>query len=101
MPIVEREYSRVTIDGETSTALIEYNDANDKILALILRGDINRRTLIGARGTGSGTANGNPRQPEIRLPLASQNLNMIPGDEGELKTPPGLIGVTEWIRPGR
>jgi len=101
MAIVEIEFSRIVIDGEASAATIEFNDANNLILAYILRGNINRRTVIAARGTGRGQENGTPRQPEIRLNLAPQQLRMIPGDDGGVQMPPGLVAIAEWVRPGR
>jgi len=101
MPIVEREFSRVTIAGETSIATVEFNDANNLILAYILRGNIARRTYIEARGTGRGRENGTPRQQLVRLNLAPQQLRMIPGDDGGVQFPPGLVAAVEWVRAGR
>lgn len=101
MPVVESEFSSITINGETSIATIEFNNVNNLILAYILRGNISRRTVLAARGIGNGQEGGTPNAPLVRLNLAPQQLRMVPGDDGGVRTPPGLLGITEWARPGR
>ena len=101
MAIVQVEFSRIVIDGETGNATVEYNDVTNLILAYILTGVASRRRTLAARGTGSGTDSIPAGSPFVRLNLASQGLQMIPGDDGGVRTPPGLVGIAEWVRPGR
>lgn len=92
MALQEREYARIE-EGGVCTAFLEYDDVSLQITALIMRGNINDRSIVAAHGNSQTRSDGLKDQPEVRLDLSDEPLLMVNTPEG-LKKPAGLtIGV--------
>lgn len=88
MALQEREYASIG-EGGVCVALIEYDDVSLLISALIMRGNINERSIVAAHGGGQTRSDGLKDQPEVRLDLSDEALLMVSTPEG-LKKPAGL-----------
>lgn len=91
MALQEIFVSRIIGEGTTET-VIQYNDANNLITALIMRGDVNRRALCAVAAPGFAKAAGRQNQPEIRLELSSDRFFMVDNGQGGLKLPNDFRG---------
>ena len=96
MPLQEQFLYKIVGQGTTEVNL-QYNDANNLITALIMRGNMNRRALCAVAAPGFAKAAGRQHQPEIRLELASDGFHMVPSDTGGVKPPPDFISKLEVL----
>jgi len=88
MALQEREYASIA-EGGVCVALLEYDDVTLQITALIMRGNINERSIVAAYGGGQERSDGLKDQPEVRLDLSDETLFMENTPEG-LKKPAGF-----------
>jgi len=98
MPLQEIFLSRVIVGGVETTTHIQYNDTNDLITALIMRGPALTRAACGFRAPGFSQGVGNQNQSELRVQLASEGFFMIDNGDGGLKFPPGVGTKLEMVK---
>jgi len=98
MPLQEIFVSRVVVDGAETTTHIQYNDANDLITALIMRGPALIRAACAFRAPGFSQSVGRRPLPELRIQLASEGFFMVDNGSGGLKLPPGAGSALEMTR---
>lgn len=97
MPLQEQFLYRIVGQGDTSVTL-QYNDANNLITALIMRGNVNRRAMCAVTAPGFAKAAGRMQQPEVRLELASDGFFMVPDPiTGKLVPPPDFVSKLEVL----
>jgi len=85
------------------SALVEYDDVTLQLTALIMRGNINDRSVISIAGTGDSRSDGLKDQPEVRMDLTADNVFMVSDPDGGVSIPTdlviGLDNITERLRP--
>lgn len=90
MALVEREISRTQENG-LCVVSIEFDDADGRIQRMIMRGDINARSVMTAVGSTDSRSDGLKDQPEVAMNLLPDNILMI--DEGGVWKRPSWLGA--------
>lgn len=91
MALIEREISRTQENG-LCVVSIEFDDADGRIQRMIMRGSINERSVMTARGDTGAKSVGLADQPEMIMDLLPDNIFMI--DEG------GMWKRPNWMDAG-
>lgn len=98
MPLQEIHVSKVVVGGVATETHLEYNDANNLITALIMRGPALTRAACVFRAPGFAKGGGNQNQPEIRVQLASDGFFMQDDGAGGVELPPGVGARLEMVK---
>lgn len=90
MALVEREISRTQENG-LCVVSIEFDDADGRIQRMIMRGDMNARSVVTVTGNTDFRSDGLVNQREVLIDLLADNIFMR--DEGGVWKRPVGVGM--------